>query len=74
MIFCLLLVIPSLQPQRVGELGNKVEDLDAAEDGEGSEESHCATYQVKSSNHGHPDLRFVKKFTRPDFQAKNFTH
>ena len=21
-----------------------------------------------------PDLIFVKKFTRPDFQAKNFTH
>ena len=23
--------------------------------------------------HHHPDMRFVKKFTPPDFQAKNFT-
>ena len=25
-------------------------------------------------NRRHSDLRFVKKFTRPDFWAKNFTH
>ena len=53
MIFCLLLVIPSLQSQREKELGDEVEDLNAAEDREAREESHCATNEAESSNQGH---------------------
>ena len=36
-------------------------------------ESHWVS-KVRSSSISVPDLRFVKKFTRPDFRAKNFTH
>ena len=40
------------------ELGCKVEDLDATEDGEASEESHCATNQTQLCHQGH--LSFQK--------------
>ena len=53
MIFGLLLIIILLQSQREEELGDKVEDLNAAEDREAREESHCATNEAESSNQGH---------------------
>ena len=52
MIFGLLLIIILLQTQREEELGDEVEDLNAAEDREAGEESHCASDQAKSSNKG----------------------
>ena len=35
------------------ELDSKVDDLDATEDGEASEESHCASNEAKLGNQGH---------------------
>ena len=35
------------------ELDSKVDNLDATEDGEASEESHCASNEAKLGNQGH---------------------
>ena len=35
---------------------------------------YCAVAGDLETSVAKPDLRFVKKFTRPDFRAKNFTH
>ena len=41
------------QSQWEEELGKKVENLDATEDGEAREETHGAADQPKSTNEGH---------------------
>ena len=53
MIIGLLLILLLVQSQREEELGEEVENLDAAEDGEAREEAHRAADQTKSSNKGH---------------------
>ena len=53
MIIGLLLILLLVQSQREEELGEEVENLDAAEDGEAREETHRATDQTKGSNKGH---------------------
>ena len=53
MIIGLLLILLLVQSQREEELGEEVENLDAAEDGEAREETHGATDQTKGSNKGH---------------------
>ena len=53
MIFGFLLILLLVQSQREEELGEEVENLDAAEDGEAREETHCAADQPKGSNKGH---------------------
>ena len=53
MIFGFLLIVRLVQSQREEELGEEVENLDAAEDGEAREETHRATDQTKGSNKGH---------------------
>ena len=52
-IFCPLLIVCLAQSQREEEFGEKVENLDATEDGEAREETHGATNQAKGSNKGH---------------------
>ena len=59
MIFGLLLIIILLQSQREEELGDEVEDLNAAEDREAGEESHCPSNQANSANQGHLLIIFV---------------
>ena len=53
MIIGLVLILLLVQSQREEELGEEVENLDAAEDGEAREESHGAADQTQSSNKGH---------------------
>ena len=53
MIIGLLLILLLVQSQWEEELGEEVENLDAAEDGEACEESHRAADQPKGSNEGH---------------------
>ena len=53
MIFGFLLIVLLVQSQREEELGEEVENLDSAEDGEAREESHGATDQAECSNKGH---------------------
>ena len=53
MIIGLLLILLLVQSQREEELGEEVENLDAAEDGEAREETHRAADQAKGSNKGH---------------------
>ena len=53
MIFGFLLIVLLVQSQREEELGEEVENLDSAEDGEAREESHRAADQPKGSNKGH---------------------
>ena len=36
--------------------------------------SMCEQPEYQQRHNVNTDLRFVKKFTRPDFRAKNFTH
>ena len=62
MILCLFLILRLVQSQREEELGKIVENLDATEDREASEESHRASDQTKSPDKGHLCilLNFVK--------------
>ena len=53
MIFCLLLILSLAQSQGEEELDKEVENLDATEDGETSEESHGASNKPKSTNNSH---------------------
>ena len=53
MIIGLVLILLLVQSQREEELGEEVENLDAAEDGEAREETHGAADQAKGSNKGH---------------------
>ena len=46
MIIGLVLILLLVQSQREEELGEEVENLDAAEDGEASEEPHRAANQT----------------------------
>ena len=53
--------------QREEELESIVDNLDSTEDGESSEEAHCATYQSKCGLNGRLSIKIARDTTDTDY-------